>query len=237
MAISIQIKLNDKLFIRDPQDTKLGKKIIQDSIILIDEIGFERFTFKKLAEKIGSTEASVYRYFENKHLLLLYLLCWYWEWMRFRIDYNTMNIDDPKKKLKIAISAIVDTSRRNTSIEFVDEDILHRIVVAEASKAYHTKEVDKENEHGFFLTYKALNKKIADIICELKPNYKYPRALASTLLEMANNHIYYALHLPSLTDIKISSPDTELGVVEQLLEDFAFGLLCKEHPVATINKA
>lgn len=233
MAISIQIKLNEKLYIRDPQDTKLGRKIIQHSILLIDEIGFEGFTFKKLAERIGSTEASVYRYFENKHLLLLYLLCWYWEWMRFRIDYNTMNINDPKQKLKIAISAIVDTSRRNTSIEFVDEDILHRIVVAEASKAYHTKEVDKENEHGFFLTYKALSKKIAGIIEELRPDYKYPRALASTLLEMANNHIYYSLHLPSLTDIKIDSPDENLQAVEQLLEDFAFGLLCKDHPMPT----
>jgi len=233
MAISIQIKLNEKLYIRDPQDTKLGRKIIQHSILLIDEIGFEGFTFKKLAIRIRSTEASVYRYFENKHLLLLYLLCWYWEWMRFRIDYNTMNISDPKQKLKIAISAIVDTSRRNTSIEFVDEDVLHRIVVAEASKAYHTKEVDKENEHGFFLTYKALNKKIADIIEELKPSYKYPRALASTLLEMANNHIYYGLHLPSLTDIEIESPDENLQAVEQLLEDFAFGLLCKDHPVPT----
>jgi AcrR family transcriptional regulator len=146
MAITIQMKLNENLYLRDPQHTSLGKRIIQYSIVLIDEIGFESFTFKKLAERIGSTEASVYRYFENKHLLLVYLLCWYWEWMKFRIDYHTMNIEDPRRKLEIAISSIVDTSRRNTSIEFVDEDVLHRIVVAEATKAYHTKEVDQENK-------------------------------------------------------------------------------------------
>jgi hypothetical protein len=99
MAITIQMKLNEKLYIRDPQDTKLGRKIIQYSILLIDEIGFEDFTFKKLAHKISSTEASVYRYFENKHLLLVYLLCWYWEWMKFRIEFNTMNLEDPKKKI------------------------------------------------------------------------------------------------------------------------------------------
>ncbi|MCB0546547.1 MAG: helix-turn-helix transcriptional regulator [Phaeodactylibacter sp.] len=223
MAITIQMKLNEKLYLRDPQDTKLGRKIIQYSILLIDEIGFEAFTFKKLAEQIGSTEASVYRYFENKHLLLVYLLCWYWEWMKFRIDYNTMNIENPKQKLHIAISSIVDTTRRNTSIEFVDEDVLHRIVVAEATKAYHTKEVDMENKHGFFLTYKALAKKISDIINEIDPSYPYPRALASTLLEMANNHIYFALHLPALTDISVENGD--LSEVEKLLEDFAFGLL------------
>ena len=226
MAVTIQMQLNEKLYLRDPQHTKLGRRIIQYSILLIDEIGFEAFTFKKLAERISSTEASVYRYFENKHLLLVYLLCWYWEWMKFRIDYHTMNIDDPKRKLKIAIQSIVDTTRRNTSIEFVDEDILHRIVVAESTKAYHTKEVDKENKDGFFLTYKGLAGSIAKIISEIKPDYTYPRALASTLLEMANNHIYFAMHLPSLTDVKIK--DGDLSEVEQLLEDFAFRLLgCK----------
>jgi len=225
MSITIQMQLNENLYLRDPQNTNLGKRIIQYSIILIDEIGFEAFTFKKLANRIKSTEASVYRYFENKHKLLVYLLCWYWEWMKFRIDFNTMNIDDPKRKMKIAISSIVDTSRRNTSIEFVDEDVLHRIVLAEATKAYHTKEVDEENKKGFFLTYKSLAKRIAQIAQEINPDYPYPRALASTLLEMANNHIYFALHLPSLTDVEIEEGD--LSQVQQLLEDFAFGLLCQ----------
>jgi len=223
MGITIQMKLNDKLYLRDPQATKLGKKIIQHSILLIDEIGVEEFTFKKLAQRISSTEASIYRYFENKHLLLIYLLCWYWEWMKFKIDYNTMNIADPKRKLRIVISSIVATSRRNTSIDFVDEDVLHRIVVAEATKAYHTKQIDRENKSGFFLTYKTLNKTIADIIKEINPQYRYPRALAVTLLEMANNHIYFAQHLPSLTDISLE--DDDLSEVEELLNDFAFGQL------------
>jgi AcrR family transcriptional regulator len=226
MAITIQMKLNEKLYIRDPQDTKLGRKIIQYSILLIDEIGFEDFTFKKLAHKISSTEASVYRYFENKHLLLVYLLCWYWEWMKFRIEFNTMNLEDPKKKLQIALSVIADTTKRNTSIEFVDEDVLHRIVVAESTKAYHTKMVDKENKHGFFLTYKALKQTISNIIKEIDPGFKYPKALASTLLEMANNHIYFALHLPSMTEIQVE--DGNLSQVEKLLNDFAFGLICNE---------
>lgn len=226
MAITIQMKLNEKLYIRDPQDTKLGRKIIQYSILLIDEIGFEDFTFKKLAHRISSTEASVYRYFENKHLLLVYLLCWYWEWMKFRIEFNTMNLENPKKKLQIALSVIADTTKRNTSIEFVDEDVLHRIVVAESTKAYHTKMVDKENKHGFFLTYKALKESISQIIVEINPDFKYPKALASTLLEMANNHIYFALHLPSMTEIKVK--DGNLVQVEELLNDFAFGLICNK---------
>ena len=54
------------------------------------------------------------------------------------------------------------------------------------------------------------------------------RSLAVTLLEMANNHIYFAEHLPSLTDIKLEE-EGSFEPVEILLEDFAFGLLgCKK---------
>ena len=64
---------------------------------------------------------------------------------------------------------------------------------------------------------------------EINPTYKYPRALAVTMLEMANNHIYFAEHLPSLTDIKLEK-DGSFEPVEILLEDFAFGLLgCKDY--------
>ena len=67
MVLQLQIKMNEKLFVRNPEQTELGRKIIQFGIQLIQENGFESFTFKKLAEEIGSTEAGIYRYFENKH--------------------------------------------------------------------------------------------------------------------------------------------------------------------------
>lgn len=226
MAIRIRMELNEKLFLRDPQDTKLGRNIIRYSILLIDEIGFEQFTFKKLAERMGSTEASVYRYFENKHILLVYLLCWYWEWMKFQIEYNTNNVTDPCEKLRQAIATIVNTAKRNATFEFVDEDILHRVVVAEGDKGYHTKEVDKENREGFFATYKSLSERIASFISEINPGFAYPRALASTLLEMAKDHTYFAQHLPRLTDVKVA--EDNLTEVEQLLLDFAFGLVKPE---------
>ncbi|MFN7118559.1 MAG: TetR/AcrR family transcriptional regulator [Saprospiraceae bacterium] len=223
MAVTIQIRLNEKLYLRDPQDTKLGRKIIQHSIWLIDEIGFEDFTFKKLADRIGSTEASIYRYFENKHRLILYLLSWYWEWVKFQIEFHTANIPDPEQKLEIAIDTMLDSARPNPSIDFVDEATLHRIVIAEATKSYRTKMVDAENKQGFFLTYKALCRTLADILSEINPNYPYPRALASTLLEMSNDQVYFAEHLPSLTEISIT--DADLSPVKQLLKDFALNLL------------
>ncbi|MEZ0369623.1 MAG: TetR/AcrR family transcriptional regulator, partial [Candidatus Sericytochromatia bacterium] len=40
--------------------------------------GLEWLTFRKLASRIDSTEASIYRYFHNKYQLLCYLVCKNW---------------------------------------------------------------------------------------------------------------------------------------------------------------
>ena len=53
MELSLQIKMNDKLFLRNPEETAFGREIILKSIVLIHKSGFESFTFKKLAEKKG----------------------------------------------------------------------------------------------------------------------------------------------------------------------------------------
>ena len=223
MAVGIQITLNERLYVRDPQETLLGKKIIKHSILLIDEIGFEAFTFKKLAHRMHSTEASVYRYFENKHMLLLFLVSWFWEWVNYLIDINSKNITDPKQKLTIIISTMVFASKENPSIEYVNESVLHRIIIAEGAKTYHTKLVDSENKEGLFRNYKNLVDKVSSVILAIKPDFQYPRALASNLFEMANNHIYFGKHLPRLTDVSVEEEDFD--EVESMLEYFAFTML------------
>ena len=223
MTIGLKIGLNTRLYLRDPQETPLGKKIIKNSIVLIDRIGFESFTFRKLAKEIKSTEASVYRYFENKHILLLYLVSWYWEWVGYLIVINTMNIEDPTRKLEVIISTLVDASKENQSIEYVNESILHRIIISEGAKTYHTKMVDEENQEGLFSNYKKLVTKVANVVLEIKADFPYPQALASTLFEMSNNHIYFAQHLPRLTDVHVKNG--EFKEVEEMLRYFAFSLL------------
>ena len=223
MTIGLKISLNTRLYLRDPQETPLGKKIIKNSIVLIDRIGFESFTFRKLAKEIKSTEASVYRYFENKHILLLYLVSWYWEWVGYLIVINTMNIEDPTRKLEVIISTLVDASKENQSIEYVNESILHRIIISEGAKTYHTKMVDEENQEGLFSNYKKLVTKVANVVLEIKADFPYPQALASTLFEMSNNHIYFAQHLPRLTDVHVKNG--EFKEVEEMLRYFAFSLL------------
>ena len=223
MSIEIKISLNNGLYLKEPQDSKLGRKIIQYSIILIDEFGFEAFTFKKLAEKINSTEASIYRYFENKHILLLFLVNWYWEWVNYLIRINTINVDDPKKKLEIIIHSFVSASQENPSVDYVNESKLHNIVIAEGGKAYHTKEVDTENSKGFFSSYKQLATTVSQVISQINSDFKYPFALATNLFEMSNNHIYFARHLPRLTDITVEKDNVK--EVENMLNYFANKLL------------
>ncbi|MEQ8423427.1 MAG: TetR/AcrR family transcriptional regulator, partial [Cyclobacteriaceae bacterium] len=152
---SIAFKLNEHLFLKDPQHTELGQNIISKSVQMIDQLGFEQFTFKKLAEEIDSTEASVYRYFENKHRLLLYLVAWYWSWLEFRIVQQTTSLQKPEDKLKASLRVVTDEKKFDPSFAFVDEVALHRIVIAELDKTYLTKGVDKDNQEGLFGGFKS----------------------------------------------------------------------------------
>jgi AcrR family transcriptional regulator len=223
MPFSIQIQLNEKLFLRDPEQSELGRNIINYSIRLIDKIGFEAFTFKKLATEINSTEASVYRYFENKHKLLVYLISWYWAWVEYLIDYNTKNIEDPEKRLKIIIRIISESHKEDPNIPHIDESLLHNIVVSESSKAYLTKDVDQENKEGFFGNYKSLCEKISDTINEINAHYAYPKALASNLIETAHEQIFFAKHLKSLTEIKVDKED--YSGIAKFLEHLTFSAI------------
>ena len=55
---NLKININDKIYLKDPESSDLGKRIVENSIQLIDEIGFDLFTFKKLGTKIGSNESN-----------------------------------------------------------------------------------------------------------------------------------------------------------------------------------
>ena len=117
---NLKITINEKLYVKDPETSELGRNILKNSILLIDEIGFEAFTFKKLGEKIQSNESSIYRYFENKHKLLVYLSSWYWSWMEYRMVFATANIQNPITKLEIAIKLVTDNVIDDTATPHID---------------------------------------------------------------------------------------------------------------------
>jgi AcrR family transcriptional regulator len=192
--------MNPSLYLRDPEHSELGRNIIKFSIELIQKNGFEAFTFKKVAESIGTTEASVYRYFENKHKLLVYIISWYWGWLQFQINYQTNNIIDPVVKMKMVIKMLATNVEDDLMTSHVDESKLHKILITEGSKAYLTNHVGEDNKLQFFKPYKELCNKVVEIILELNPKYKYPHSLASTIIEVAHLQIFFMNNLPSLTD-------------------------------------
>lgn len=219
MNLQIQIKMNENLFLRDPEHTELGRNIIKHCIQLIEKDGFEAFTFKKLAEDIGTTEAGIYRYFENKHNLLIYIIAWYWSWLEYQISYQTNNVTDPAVKLKKVIKLLATKVEDDATTSHVNESLLHQIIISEGSKAYLTKQVGEDNKHQFFKPYKDLCAVIGNIILECSPKYKYPRSLATTIIEMAHFQIYFMNNLPSLTDFGKNKEETE---VVTFLNDLVF---------------
>ena len=166
---ALSFRLNQNLFLRDPQNTLLGQKIIANSVNMIETLGFEDFTFKKLAEEIESTEPSVYRYFVNKHRLLLYLIDWYWTWVEYRLNFELNNVVDPEERIKRCIKLLTQEAKAETQIAFANEESLRRVVMTEFEKTYLTKQVDTDNKEGLFFPYKAVCKKVAAIILEINP--------------------------------------------------------------------
>lgn len=201
---NIRITINDKLYLKDPETSELGKKIVGQSILLINEIGFDAFTFKKLGEKIQSNESSIYRYFENKHKLLVYLSNWYWSWVEYNLVFATHSINDSKLKLNKAIEIITRPVTKDDSIAHIDEEILNKIIIAEFTKTFLTKEVDEENKDGFFIIYKRVINRIYDMISAVNPEYKYSKSLASSLVQGALHQNFLKDHFQSLTSLSES---------------------------------
>lgn len=210
MEMAVHIKMNEKLFLRNPEQTEIGRNILKYGVAMIKEKGFEDFTFKKLAQKIGTTEASIYRYFENKHRLLIYLVAWYWSYLEYKIVFHTQNLKSAESKLKKIINLLATPVEDNYTTEFIDEKVIYEVVVWEGSKAYLTKHVSKDNKDRLFKPYKDICGRIAGIILEYNPSYKYPRSLSSTLLEMAHYQQFFRTNLPSLTDFGDEGSDNHL---------------------------
>jgi len=200
--IKFKFLINDNLYNKDPESTDLGKSIIKHSIDIIEAIGYEQFTFKKLGEVILSNESSIYRYFENKHNLLIYLCSWYWLWIDYQIMMRFMNSHTLDDKLKNVLKIIIEVCPENDLNDHVNETKLQRIVIAEFHKTFMTKAVDEENKMGFYLVYKNIIFRIINLINEINPDYKYAESLASTVVQGSLHQHFLRLHLKTITTFK-----------------------------------
>ena len=222
MDFQLSFKVNEHIYLRDPESSELGKQIVKNAIDLIYELGFEHFTFKKLAAKMSTTEASIYRYFENKHRLLLYILNWYWSYMEFLVDFTIQNIQDPKEKLTKIITLFTKSLPESVGQLDYNKSYLNQIVLSESSKVYLIKEVKEINSFQVFKPYKDLCNKISEVMLSLNPSYIYSRSLSSTLIETAHSQQYFSKNLPRLTDV---SNEKEEEFVFNFLSQLVFSAL------------
>ena len=200
-ALQINLSIDSSLFTKNPESSDLGKNIVRTSIEMIDELGYEAFNFKKLGERIHSNESSIYRYFESKHALLVYLFNWYWSWIEYKLVFLTMNIEQPEVKLLKILRLLTEEVKEDSDFSSINEVLLNKIIISESAKAYHNKEVDEDNKKGFFKVYKRVVQRVCDIILEINPNYPYPHMLISTIIEGAHHQRFFSEHLPALTDV------------------------------------
>ncbi|MEY4930355.1 MAG: hypothetical protein RI909_1079 [Bacteroidota bacterium] len=211
MSFKVQIQLNEKLYVRDPSQTEVGRNIIKHGAAMIEKLGFEDFTLKKLATKLKTNESSIYRYFANKHRLLLYLIDSYWRWMEYLIMMHTHNIKDPNQKIDIILDILLLRVGDNWEGGLdLDKKILNQLIIKEGSKAYLTNHVSADNKQQLFKPYKDLCARIAEIFLEVNPKYKYSRSLTSTVLEMVHHQYFFMHNLPRLTDFGDTKDENEI---------------------------
>ena len=222
MDFQVSFKVNYKIYLKDPESSEIGKQIVKNAIDLIDNLGFEQFNFKKLAMEINCTEATVYRYFENKHRLLLYILNWYWCYMEFLVMFKLQNITDKKERLKLVVDLLTHELPESSGQFDYNKKLLNQIVITESSKAFLVKDVCEINKEEVFKPYKDLCSTIADIIAAYNPDYAYPRSLSTTLIETSHHQEYFSVNLPKLTDATETNRD---GFTSLFLEDLLFKVL------------
>ena len=216
---NIRPEIQDGIFLKNPESSTLGKRIVNEGILLIDGIGFEAFTFKKLGERIQTNESSIYRYFENKHKFLLYISSWYWSWMECRLVFETANLKDASDRLMKAILLVTEDTADDISSDYIDESVLKRIIISDFTKTFLTKEVDDENREGFFKIYKRVIYRIAEIIKEVKPAYSFPESLASNIVEGAMHQHFLKRHFKTITNCNesVSPADFYIDMVKNIL--------------------
>lgn len=215
-----EVLMLPKVYIKDPETSELGRRIVSESILLIDDIGFDSFTFKKLGERIGSNESSIYRYFENKHKLLIYLCSWYWAWKELRVNNQTASIMDAFERLEKAVAVLTEKIDVQILDTYIDVSVLNRILINEFDKTFLTKEVDEENREGYFLVYKRVVNLLVRLIEEVNPSVPFKRSLASTIIEGGLHQHFFKEHFTSITDCseQVSPTDFYLYLITQILK-------------------
>lgn len=214
VATSLRVSLPSSMSLRDPEGSELGRRIVAASIQLLDSIGFEEFTFRKLGGEIGSPEASVYRYFSDKAMLVRYLEAWYWTWLDFRFRQRSRTLIDSRQRLDAALLVLAESGSYDPTFFHIDEAALHRVVVREARKAYGLEKARGAKKTKKLPPMSIFHESLAQVIAEYSPGYKYPRALALGIITSLHAYMFFGANSPLALEI---DPQEEVTSVLEFL--------------------
>lgn len=197
----VHLRPDPALSLRDPESTELGRSVLEGGLSLMNAIGLEAFTFRKLAAEIGSTEVTLYKYFPNKQRLLQYYFQLYWLWLRQVCGREVERSRDPQEALRRSVEAICGVWPKDAPPLQLDPEALRLLVIEEGMKSYLHKQVDEDNARRLFAPYKELSAFLAERIKACRRDVPMPRSFATTVIEMAHSLPFAMEHLPSLTEL------------------------------------
>lgn len=189
----------DGLYVKNPQNSELGRDLISSAAEMIGSSGIEAFTLLKLARKVGCTEATVYRYFGSKQQLLYYLMNLYWGYVAFSVDYHSQKHKSARKQLREAIEVI-----SNPHIEeFTDSALaasLKSVAIQEGIRIHLTPALSEDLKKGHLAHYVQLISLFETLIREAHPDYEYSRSLAGTLIDASLQQLFHHMHKTPFSD-------------------------------------
>lgn len=231
IVTEIRFNVNPELYLKDPESSEIGKRLLMQAINIIDLVGFERLTFRELAKKAETTESTVYRYFENKHMLILYLGNWYWSWLSYQLNMGLTNMQSGKAKLKKAIEILCRQAESDNLIEHIDLVKLAHLIHLESGKIFRVKDVDKENKQGYYIPFKLLHETVIDIILEVDKDFPLANSLAATIIQGLHHQFFLSEHFPSLSSMK--NPEKE---IETYFYELSMALISRKQNTAPHGK-
>lgn len=196
---NINIPVSHEIFIKDPISSALGKRILTESLALIEARGMEAFNFKMLSRDVECTEAAIYRYFENKNKLLLYFINWYWGWLEHNLVYSTANLESPEDKVKMAINLVVEGPIYLENL-YLNISSLKKVVMQESNKSFMSKELKSNVKSSMLHQFYDFSERFKDLIIQYKPNYPFPKVVVSTLIWSSNLNAFSKLYMADLIE-------------------------------------
>ena len=129
-------------------------------------------------------------------------------------------MDRPIEKLKIAVQLVTEEVVDDTDTLHVNEAVLFKIIVSEFAKTLLTKDVDQENEIGYFLVYKKVINRLQSFIDAVNPNYPFAKTLASSIVEGALHQHFLKNHFKTITNCNetISPTDFYINLIDNTLK-------------------